>query len=104
MPKRKRVITAEYKFTAPFLSFRAKSRNLWLFEQAVCGNHSRDVSTPLDMTEKHGHDTSHPSFHRHRSNRITLLVGRSCRCVRLHRHDDAVWNRADYHSSNCACA
>src|SRR6266576_5998098 len=51
-----------------------------------------------------GHDTSHPSFPRHRSNRITLLVGRSCRCLRLHRNDDVVWNRAHRHSSNGACA
>src|SRR5882724_1091441 len=102
MPNRKRVITAEYKFRAPFLSFRAKSRNLWLFVQAECGNHSRDVSTPLDMTEKHGRDTSHSSFHRHRSSRITLLVGRSCGRIGLHRNDDVVWNRADRRSSNCA--
>jgi len=53
---------------------------------------------------KHGRDPSHSSFSRHRGDRIPLLVGGPCRCVGVHRYDDAVRNSADRHSSDCACA
>ena len=53
---------------------------------------------------KHGRDASHSSFSRHRGDRIPLLVGGPCRCVGVHRYDDAVRNSADRHSSDCACA
>src|SRR5947207_399669 len=92
------------KRSQSILSFRAKSRNLWLLLLgAADAQKTRDVSTPLDMT-KHGHDASHPSFPRDRTDRVSLFIGRPRRCIGLHRDDDVVRNRADRHPPNCTCA
>src|SRR5207244_2061909 len=92
------------KRSQSILSFRAKSRNLWLLLLgAADAQKTRDVSTPLDMTE-HGHDASHPSFPRDRTDRVSLFISRPRRCVGLHRDDDIVRNRANRHPSDGACA
>ena len=63
-----------------------------------------DSSFVIRHSSFSGHDTSHSSFLRYRSNRFALFISRSCRCIRLHRNDDVVWHRAHRHSSNCPCA
>src|ERR1700730_12260069 len=61
----------------------------------------RDVSTPLDMT-KDGRNTSHSAFSGGRPDRISLLIGRPCRRVGLHRNDDVVWTCHNCHSADRA--
>src|SRR5437867_6344183 len=86
---------AEQQLTAPFLSFRAKSRNLWRNDEARMSNDEL-----MTNDELRGYYASRCTFSRDRSDRIPVLVGRSRRCVGVHRDDDALRHRAGRHPSD----
>lgn len=67
-----------------------------LFRHSLLIRHSSSVIR--------GHDTSRPSFSRNRPDRVPVFIGRSRRCIGLHRDDDAVRNSTNGHSSDGACA